>query len=73
MAFGKRGGILLSIFLVVDGLAIWWVNSSSRTSNFTTAPVASGDVTLVTYGLIGAAVIAVLGAIFFRFKPVPAC
>jgi hypothetical protein len=74
VAFGYRGGILLSVFLVVDGFLIWWINATnSRTATFVAAPVASGDVTVVTYGLIGAAVIAVLAAIFFKFKPVPAC
>ncbi|MGY5859166.1 MAG: hypothetical protein RTU63_07340 [Candidatus Thorarchaeota archaeon] len=73
MAFGKRGAILLSVFLAVDGFLIWWINSSSRTSGFAAAPVASGDVTLVTYALIGAAVISILGAIMFKSKPVPAC
>lgn len=74
MALGYRGGFLLSVFLVVDGFLIWWVNlPSSRTSSFPAAPVASGDVTLVTYAIVGVAVIAILAAIFFRFKPVPAC
>lgn len=74
MALSYRGGILLSVFLVIDSFLIWWINATnSRTTGFVAAPVASGDVTLVTYALIGAALIAVLVAIFFKFKPVPAC
>jgi hypothetical protein len=74
LAIGYRGGILLAVFLVVDGFLIWWINvTNSRTTSFVTAPVASGDVTLVTYALVGVAVITILAAIFFKFKPVPAC
>ena len=66
-----RGITLLTIFLVVDCILIWWVNSP-RTTSFVAAPVASGDQSLVTLVLIGAAVISVLGAIMFKSKPVPA-
>lgn len=68
---GYRGIISLTVFLVVDGLLIWWVNSSPRT--VTAAPlISSGDQGIITLVLAGAAVIAVLAAIMFKSKPVPA-
>ena len=66
-----RGITLLSIFLIVDCILIWWVNQP-RTTGFVTAPIATGDQSIVTLVLVGAAVIAILGAIMFKSKPVPA-
>lgn len=67
-----RGYILLSLFLVVDCFLIWWVNFNTRSTGFVAAPVASGDQTLVTFALVGAAAIAILATIFYKVKPVPA-
>jgi hypothetical protein len=73
MAYGKRGIITILSLLIVESILIWWVNiSSSRTTSFVTAPIASEEATLITYALIGAMVITVLGAIYFKVKPVPA-
>ena len=72
MAYGKRGIITVLSLLIVESILIWWVNSSSRQTSFVTAPVASEEATLITYALIGAAAITVLGAIYFKVKPVPA-
>jgi len=66
-----RGIILLTVFLVIDCILIFWINTAPRTA-FVAAPIGYEDRTLVTYVLVGAAAIAVLGAIMFKSKPVPA-
>ena len=71
MAFGYRGLAILLAFLVVDCILIWIVNTS-RVLPVTAAPITSGDRLLITEVLIGAAVIGVLVAIFYKVKPVPA-
>ncbi len=72
MAIGYRGLGLLIAFLVVDGALIWIVNTPV-VGRVTAAPVATGDQFLITMALAGAAVIAILAAILFKVKPVPAC
>ena len=72
MAYGYRGLILFSTFIVVDLILIWIVNTPVST-RVTTAPVATGDQFMITLALAGAGVIAVLAAIFYKIKPVPAC
>ncbi|TFG32082.1 hypothetical protein EU528_04470 [Candidatus Thorarchaeota archaeon] len=67
-----RGYIVLSLFLVVDCILIWWVNFGTRPTSFVTAPVSTGDQILITYALVGAAVIVILATIFYKVKPVPA-
>jgi len=72
LAYGSRGLTLVSAFLVLDCMLIWLVNTNTNTRG-SAAPVASEDQFLITLVLIGAGIIAVLAAIFFKFKPVPAC
>lgn len=71
MALGKRGLTLVSVFVIVDCILIWMVNTSTRATG--AGFIASEDQFTVTLVLAGAGIIAVLIAIFFKFKPVPAC
>ncbi|MCK4566889.1 MAG: hypothetical protein KAU48_06230 [Candidatus Thorarchaeota archaeon] len=71
MALSRRGLTLVSVFVIVDCILIWMVNTSTRATG--AAPIALEDQFTVTLVLAGAAIIAVLVAIFFKFKPVPAC
>jgi len=73
MARGNIALILASAFVVVDLALIVMVNTPTDT-RVTTAPlVAPENQFIITLVLIGAAIIASLAAIFFKFKPVPAC
>lgn len=70
MAIGKRGLTLVSVFVIVDCVLIWMVNSSTRATG--AGLIAPEDQFTITLALAGAAIIAILLAIFFKFKPVPA-
>jgi len=70
MALGKRGLTLVSLFVIVDCVLIWMVNSSTRATG--AGLIAPEDQFTITLVLAGAAIIAILLAIFFKFKPVPA-
>ena len=70
MALGKRGYTLVSVFVIVDCILIWMVNTSTRAT--AGGLVAAEDQFTVTLVLAGAAIIAILLAIIFKFKPVPA-
>ena len=73
MARGNIALILASAFVVVDLALIVMVNTPTDT-RVTTAPlVAPENQFMITLVLVGAAIIASLAAIFFKFKPVPAC
>ena len=73
MARGNIALILASAFVVVDLALIVMVNTPTDT-RVTTAPlVAPESQFMITMVLVGAAIIASLAAIFFKFKPVPAC
>jgi len=71
MALGQRGYALVSVFVIVDCILIWMVNTSTRATGGGYIP--AEDQFTVTLVLAGAAIIAVLVAIIFKFKPVPAC
>ena len=71
MALGYRGIGLLVSFLVVDAALILIVNAPTVETR-TGASASTGDQLVITMALAGAAVIAILAGIFFRFKPVPA-
>ena len=70
MAIGKRGLTLVSVFVIVDCVFIWMVNSSTRATG--AGLIAPEDQFTITLVLAGAAIIAILLAVFFKFKPVPA-
>ena len=73
MARGNIALILASAFVVADLALIVLVNTPTDT-RVTTAPlVAPENQVMITLVLVGAAIIASLAAIFFKFKPVPAC
>ena len=72
MARSNIALILASAFVVADLALIVLVNTPTDT-RVTTAPlVAPESQFMVTMVLVGAAIIASLAAIFFKFKPVPA-
>jgi len=70
LALSYRGYILVSVFVIVDCILIWMVNSSTRATG--AGLIAPEDQFTITLVLAGAAIIAILLAIFFKFKPVPA-
>ena len=70
MALGKRGLTFVSVFVIVDCILIWMVNSSTRATG--AGLVAPEDQLTITLVLAGAAIIVILLAIIFRYKPVPA-
>jgi hypothetical protein len=71
MALGKRGLTLVSVFVIVDCILIWMINTSTRATG--AGLIAPENQYTVTLALAGAGIIAILLAIFFKFKPVPAC
>ncbi len=71
MALGKRGLTLVSVFVIVDCILIWMINTNTRATG--AGLIAPEDQYTVTLALAGAGIIAILLAIFFKFKPVPAC
>ncbi|MHA1615514.1 MAG: hypothetical protein ACTSW7_02530 [Candidatus Thorarchaeota archaeon] len=70
MAIGKRGLTLVSVFVIVDCILIWMVNTSTRATGG--GLVAAEDQFPVTLVLAGAGFIAILLAIIMKYKPVPA-
>ena len=70
MALSYRGLTLVSVFVIVDCILIWMVNSSTGATG--AGLIASEDQFTITPVLAGAAIIAILLAIIFKFKPVPA-
>jgi len=71
LAYGYRGLGFVSAFLVVDCILIWLVNAPTST-RVTSPPIATGDQLMITLVLVGAGIIAVLAAIYYKVKPVPA-
>ena len=68
MARGYLGLILVSVFVVVDCILIWIVNSRTGIPGIVGA-VPAGDQFTITLVLIGAAVIAILVGIAHKVKP----
>ena len=68
MARGYGRLILLSVFLIVDGIALWIINSNQALPGMVATDV-SGNLFVINAVLVMAAVIAILAAIAFKSRP----
>ena len=70
MVLSYRVLTLVSVLVIADIILIWMVNSGTSATG--AGLIASEDQFTITLVLAGAAVIAILLAIVFKHKPVPA-
>ena len=68
MARGYLGIILVTAFIVVDCILLWFLNTNTPSAGFA-GTVTPADLPAINAVLIGAAIVAIFAAVLWKLKP----